>query len=652
MDQKIEALLSNSQSNTRAGKISAGLQAALQAYELAVANGKPFLVARALIAQAEAHFRLGQYPETTRLANQAAEWMDTIQEGPAAEIIRTRQTIQAHTALLLGRCAGETNDLSGAETYFRQVAVLSRLTGDNSLLVRGLHSISAGVYMPRGQFSLALAADEEALALMEKEGFSELIWAPLTTLSWVCYLSGQLERSATYLGKLKNNTLPGSLAEGWEKCIEGNLALESGDMEGARTGFAGSRSIGEAIGSPELNFYSRLGMARLNRWEGKPAAGEEWAWDAIKTVQSIGYRHLEGMAQVECGRCAWQKGNLEAAETCFIAALEILTPLQARLEMAQAMLLLAALRQVQDNPQADEAAIQALNMIHANGFHFMLDQERSFAYPVIAAVLGSKDKMVANLAVQLLEMLERTDPPPLRVATLGGLQVWQGSRQVERKALNQRRAGELLALLLVSPGQRLILEEAAESLWPDHEAGTAAGLLHQATSALRRALEPELPARFPSRYLRVEDGLVQLQCHFTRDAASWVDFVAFEAACREKDWEKAILLYHGHFLPDCSTSEWTLTERQHLSVLYQDALLEAAQQRLKDGNASSALEACRKLLAIEPWQEQAVLVGMRAARDLGDLASARRLYLKLEKTLGNDLGVEPHPDLKKLYHSL
>ncbi|HPH95853.1 MAG TPA: BTAD domain-containing putative transcriptional regulator [Anaerolineaceae bacterium] len=506
--------------------------------------------------------------------------------------------------------------------------------------------------MPRGQFGLSLAADEEALAIIQKESLLELIWAPLTTKSWVCYLSGQLERSAAYLRELQKVALSGSLAEGWEKCIAGCLALESGDMEGARIGFGASKSIGETIGSPELSFYARLGIARLNRWEGKPAAGEEWALDARKIAQNIGYRHLEGMAQLECGRCAWQKGSLDLVDTYLQRALEILAPLQAHLELAQASLLLAALKLAQGSAEAEETAFRALEMIHAHGFHFMLDQERSFAYPVVAAVLGHRRKTISGLAVQLLEMLEKTDPPPLRVATLGGLQVWQGSRQVERKVLTHRKAGELLALLLVSPKQRLSVEEAAECLWPDREAETAAALLHQATSALRRALEPELPARFPSRYLRVEDGMVHLLCRFTRDAGSWLDFAAFESACKERDWELALKLFHGQFLPDLSDREWVMMEQQRLSVLYQNALLEAAGERLKDGMAAEALEACRKLLTIEPWQEQAVLTGMKAAQSLGDLATARRLYLTLEKTLKQELGVEPHSDLQIFYRTL
>jgi DNA-binding SARP family transcriptional activator len=232
------------------------------------------------------------------------------------------------------------------------------------------------------------------------------------------------------------------------------------------------------------------------------------------------------------------------------------------------------------------------------------------------------------------------------------LQVWQGRRQVEAPALSQRRAGELLALLLVSPGQRLGLEAAAERLWPERPPETAQDLLHKASSALRRALEPELPNRFPSRYLLVQDGMAQLLSLWAQDLSAWVDFAAFEAACRRGDWDAALVLYRGNFMPECAYAEWSTTPRQHYATLYQEALLEAGRLRFAAGSFAAALEACRRLLALEPWQEQAALLGMRAALELGDRAAARRLYQALEKSLRDEVGVAPQSELQALFRSL
>ena len=57
---------------------------------------------------------------------------------------------------------------------------------------------------------------------------------------------------------------------------------------------------------------------------------------------------------------------------------------------------------------------------------------------------------------------------------------------------------------MISPGRALNREQIIELFWPEKPPGAANTPFHQATSALRRALEPDLPDKFPSRYLAVE----------------------------------------------------------------------------------------------------------------------------------------------------
>lgn len=57
-------------------------------------------------------------------------------------------------------------------------------------------------------------------------------------------------------------------------------------------------------------------------------------------------------------------------------------------------------------------------------------------------------------------------------------------------------------------------------------------------------------------------------------------------------------------------------------------------------------------MADEPWQEQAVLLGMQACVQLGKKADALRLYRALEKVLSSELDVEPQLELQALYHTL
>jgi DNA-binding SARP family transcriptional activator len=231
---------------------------------------------------------------------------------------------------------------------------------------------------------------------------------------------------------------------------------------------------------------------------------------------------------------------------------------------------------------------------------------------------------------------------------LGRFEVWQGRRCIASSSLRQRRCGELLALLLLSPARCLSTDAIFEALWPDRSATAARGIFHQATSALRRALEPELPDKFPSRYLEVEEGQIAL----CLPPGSSIDYEVFEDHAQSGRWEDALLAYAGDLLPGHAYADWAFAFREHLKIAYQRALLTAARARLDADRFEEALDACHCLLDLEPWQEQAVLLGMRAYRALGDVAAARRLYLALEETLSRDLDTRPQAELQEFYRSL
>lgn len=232
---------------------------------------------------------------------------------------------------------------------------------------------------------------------------------------------------------------------------------------------------------------------------------------------------------------------------------------------------------------------------------------------------------------------------------MGKFEVHQGRRVIDKRTWSKRRAGELLALLVATPGHSLTAEQAAEALSPEKSAETAQTVIHHATSELRRILEPELPdRRFPSRYLEVNDRLISLHL----PSGSRLDFEAFERAVRTRDWEHALALYGGEFLPEFRYADWAANRREQLTEHFRQALLAFAQDRLDNKDWLAALDFARRLIALDPWHEGAVLVAMRACQEMGDLSMARRYFKRLEKTLWEELGVMPQEELTAFYRAL
>lgn len=216
------------------------------------------------------------------------------------------------------------------------------------------------------------------------------------------------------------------------------------------------------------------------------------------------------------------------------------------------------------------------------------------------------------------------------------------------KAWRQRRAGELFRLLLVSRGQTLSRDQIIDLLWPEKPPGRANTALHQATSALRRALEPELPDKFPSRYLMVEAGQISLRL----PPGSWLDYEAFAQHCREGQWQQAAALYQGELFPEDRYADWAAAPRQRLAQQFLAVSLALAGQELAAGRPQDALAAARRGLEVEPWQENLALIAMKACIALHDRAGALRLYHDLERALRRDLGIVPQIELQDLYRAI
>jgi DNA-binding SARP family transcriptional activator len=165
---------------------------------------------------------------------------------------------------------------------------------------------------------------------------------------------------------------------------------------------------------------------------------------------------------------------------------------------------------------------------------------------------------------------------------------------------------------------------------------------------LRKALESDLPEKFPSRYLSVEQGEIRLHL----PEGSHVDFEEFEQHIANQAWESALALYQGDLFPGDLYSDWAIDKREQLKQEAVRAALGTAQQAMQAGNPVKAFDACQRVLALEPWQEEAVLVGMQACVAQNDRAGAIRLYQKLARALREELDVAPQENVQAYYRSL
>ncbi len=397
--------------------------------------------------------------------------------------------------------------------------------------------------------------------------------------------------------------------------------------------------------------YARL-LGRLHLLRGEPAQALNWANEAIAhaTRQQQAFAH----GRHERIRALWQLGDTSRALAELREALHQTNALALQHDAATLALLLAAFL-IEINPEdsaAEEAFQVAERRIRTNGYAFIYERERALAYPLLAVFGRSKQPLVRRAASQAFEQLANVPPLPLRILCLGVFEVWQSRRRVPEADLKKRRAGELLRFLLLQPNRAAHRDAVLEVLWPAANPDGAAQQLHQATSTLRRALEPELPEKFPSRYLIVEGERVRLAL----PSGSWVDFDSFLHPVSESparaDAQALLAHYAGELFAQDRFADWAVVAREQVTERYIALLLIEGRAALDQQQPQVALDVARKALQKDMWREDAVLLGMQAALALNNRPAALRLYIALENSLRDDLHIQPRDDLRTLVRTL
>jgi DNA-binding SARP family transcriptional activator len=237
----------------------------------------------------------------------------------------------------------------------------------------------------------------------------------------------------------------------------------------------------------------------------------------------------------------------------------------------------------------------------------------------------------------------------LRIKLFGEFSLMAGDSPIT--GLQSERLQALLAFILLHQDVPLSRQQIAVHLWPE-------AIDADAKANLRRRLH-ELKQLIPGsdRWLHVEPKTVQW---LQRDDC-WVDVVAFEVAIStahtdqaqsaQQALEQAASLYQGDLLPSCY-DDWIVPYREQMRQ-HAIASLDSLIICLADQHQSRpAIRYAQQLQRIDPLYEPAYAHLMRLHAQMGDRASALRVYHQCMTTLQAELGVNPSPATCKLYEEL
>ncbi|WP_369258922.1 AfsR/SARP family transcriptional regulator [Geodermatophilus amargosae] len=221
---------------------------------------------------------------------------------------------------------------------------------------------------------------------------------------------------------------------------------------------------------------------------------------------------------------------------------------------------------------------------------------------------------------------------------LGPVTAWDGAGRP--LPLGGPRHRELLARLLVARGRVVPVPVLVDDLW-DVPGDGAVAAVRTFVAAVRRALEPDRPARTPARLLVTEGPGYAL-----RPGADAVDAWRVErtlaTAADLPALEEVLAAWRGPALADVGDRPWAAPDRARWAELHDTAVERAAAALLDLGRPGDAVPRLDAHVTGHPWREEGwrllALALYRSGRAPDALAVLRRARARLAGELGLDPG--------------
>lgn len=251
--------------------------------------------------------------------------------------------------------------------------------------------------------------------------------------------------------------------------------------------------------------------------------------------------------------------------------------------------------------------------------------------------------------------------PVLQIRLLGGCEL---ERQGAGLRLETAKTSALLAYLAMQPAPQT-RTKLAGLFWGDLPESNAYANLRHALWHLRSRLN--LAGEPPFIHADTQTAA------FDHTAAHFLDVAEFEKRLQNEAelqpqgaptrpgcalLRDALDLYQGDFLDglylaDAPEAEaWMIVERERLRSLATHALHRLVTYYLSWGEYEEGIVAARRLLAMEPWQEEAHRQLMRLLLLNNQRSAALEQYETCRRILAEELAVEPAPETQALCQSI
>lgn len=236
-------------------------------------------------------------------------------------------------------------------------------------------------------------------------------------------------------------------------------------------------------------------------------------------------------------------------------------------------------------------------------------------------------------------------PWPIKIYTLGRFSIVRDGAPLQFAKRAQGKVIEMLKTLIALGGRDVDMETLAAALWPEAEGDKANQAFKTTLHRLRKLLGND-------EVISVREGHVTLNYRYC-----WVDVCAFERLLGREPadvaaLERAVALYHGHFLAEDTVSSRAMALRERLHVKYLGCLSDLGRQWEETGDWKKAASCYQQGLGVDPLVEEYYQRLMICHQQLGHRAEALSVYRRCRDALRLHLDISPSPETEAIVRSV
>src|SRR5215510_12441544 len=234
--------------------------------------------------------------------------------------------------------------------------------------------------------------------------------------------------------------------------------------------------------------------------------------------------------------------------------------------------------------------------------------------------------------------------PSLEIHLFGAPRLFLNGQAVD----HVRRKNRALVYYLAAHPPHLTRETLLSFFWPDHQRTSAQPILRTMIHDLRKHLGDSF---------FIDDESIALASDTKIDAQIFSTLLQSPTTDLQKLTD-ALSLYRGAFLDGFSLADspqfddWAASERERYRLMAMRGFTELSRRYERLREYPSALDAIRRALAYNSFQEDIQRDVMRLLYLNGDRAGVIRQYETLRKLLDEEMGVPPMIETRNLYDSI